>query len=274
MPDSPEKTKSSGWDIFKTLSTVFSSIVLAGAGLWATSAYNEKQIEIAQNRELAGLIPNLSSKDANVRKYSSISLALYGKKAIPALLAALDDENGDVRITAVKSLTIIGDAAVPDLTKAVTDKRNAINVRAGAIYALGRIGGRNVYNLAVSLLQDNSNDPIVRKDAAQALGFLKEQRQGEIEILLEAVRHSHSDVLTQDIVFAIGEISPPSIPDEVVEILRTHPNSDVRIAASWAVAKIRSDKSLPILAQVENDDTDPRVKDAARAAQAWAKTKG
>lgn len=232
----------------------------------------DSQIVITRNRELANLIPNLGSPDVNIRKFSAISLALYGKDAVPALVVAIGDDDPNVRIVAAKSLSIIGDIAIPDLTKAYQDQRNNINLRASALYTLGLIRAPNSYELAASALENPRENPDVRKDAAAVLGFLREKRA--TEKLLSVLRKSkeRDPMLTSNIVFALGEIQDVAITDDLISLLDHH-DEEVRFQTVWALGKIGDENVLNILSQVESNDKSERVREAAKGASSWIKRK-
>lgn len=283
MATSTEKSKVTRLETFKAVSTFISSVVIAMAGIYVTSQYNAKQLAIsdqqktaelaiAQNRELANLIPQLGSQDTNVRKFSAISLGMYGKHAIPALIASLADEDMAVRMAAIRSLGIIGHDAVPELFKIAIERRNNYNTRAGAVYALGMIGGPSIYNLEVSIIQDRSEDPDVRKDAASALGFLRDQRAVNPLISLLNQSNKTDALLIAAAVWSLGEIQATAAVDPISHLL-SHPDKEVRFQVVWALGKIGGERARLTLVQAQTRDQDQRVRDAATAAQEWMKRK-
>jgi HEAT repeat protein len=98
--------------------------------------FNERQLEIARNRELTQLIPQLGDSSATVRKFSAISLSLYGRHAIPALMSAMGDDSSIVREACAKSLSLIGSHAAPALIAAFQDSRGDAQYRGMAMKAL------------------------------------------------------------------------------------------------------------------------------------------
>lgn len=273
MSDNKSNRKLSKLEVFQAISGFISAVIIAGAASYAAYDYNSKQLEISRNKDLADLVPKLGSQDANLRKFSAISLALYGEYAIPALIATLDDTNQNVRMAAVKSLSIIGDPAIRELTKTYQDKRNPINKRAAGLYTLGLMGAPNAYELAASALEDPKEDPLVRKDAAQVMGFLKEKRS--VEKLLSVLNKSkeRDEILTSDIVWALGEIQDVPITDDLISLL-DHPNEKVRLNTARALGKIGNGSTLSILSRVESNDKSEEVRLAAKDASAWIKRRG
>lgn len=286
MPDDDSKKALTGLEIFKTMSTFISSVVIAITGIYVTNQYNSRQLEISQrqaesqiaiarNKELADLIPKLGSSDVNIRKFSAISLALYGKDAVPALIAALGDDDQNVRDAAVKSLGIIGTPATPELIKVYQNKRNPYNLRATAVYTLGFMQAPGAYDIAVSALEDPREDPTVRKDAAAAMGFLKEGKA--VEKLFSVLRKSkdRDTTLAANIVWALGEIPDASIANELVNLrLLEHFNEEVRFQTVWAIGKVGNENMVSHLSGVESRDSSERVRQAARGAAAWIKLRG
>ncbi len=274
------RTRVDWLDLFKAASTFISSVIIALAGIYVTQEYNSKQleisqrqvdsqIEIARNRELTLLIPQLGDKDAGVKRYSAISLALYGRHAVPALIAALDEENEDVQFVVSRSLSLIPSAAPDLIARFKDDRRNTPTLRSGAIYTLGLLGVDEVYGLASTTLRNSSEDPIVRKRAAEALGVLKDERA--VALLLDALRVSRQRdaYLTAGIIWALRDFRSKQALGEISSLLN-HPDEEVRFQAVWAIASIADEGSSSALARVAKSDSTERVRAAARNAQIWA----
>lgn len=250
-------------EIFKTLSTFLSSVVIALATFFATRDYNSKQLEISRNKELAILIPKLGDSDINVRRFSAISLALYGENAVPALIALLNDEKQEVRNAAATSLSIIGNEAVPKLMSAYSDKRKDDKVRAGALYALGLMRNEKAYDLALAALRDRGEDAGVRVDAAEVLGFLKEKRA--VKTLLAVIRENE-ETDTELISKSLGALSKIKDVSETKDIRRLlfDSHEGVRLWALWAVKEIRDTSAINDLHRVDSIDGSDKVRQYAR----------
>ena len=270
MPDDNSKGNTKGIEYFKSASMFISSVIIAATGIIATNQYNSGQLKIARNKELSELIPKLGNGDANVRKFSAVSLALYGKDAIPPLIATLADDDENVRTAGAKSLSIIGEPAISELKSAYENRRNDINLRASALYTLGLMRSQNAYKLAVSAVEDPTEDSTVRKDAANVLGFLRDQQA--IGTLLTFLKTSkvRDKRLTIQILYALGEIQNVAITDDLINLL-DHPAEDVRQATIWTLAKIGRENILNKLSQVESNDKSKKVRRAAKEASAWIK---
>jgi len=272
MSSNEGKEKSNGLEIFKTASTFIASVVIAATGLLATRQYNLSQLEISRNKILTELIPKLGEPDANVRKFSAMALALYGKHAVPALMPTLTDVSGEVRLAGVQSLSLIGAAAINELTKAYTDRRNSINVRGSAIYALGLMRAPKTYELAAAALENPKEDPDIRKDAATALGFLREKRATQKLLTVLRQRNAKDPILAGNIVIALGEIEDTAIVDSLVGLrLHEHSDENVRLQTMWALGKRGDENVLNILSQVESEDASEKVRQTAKWATASIK---
>jgi len=255
---------------FKALSTFGSTVVLSAVVALLTNQYNNKQLEIARINEISSLIPKLGSKDENERKFSAIALGLYGKDAIPALVALLDDPNGEVRLASVTSLELIGDDAVARLHAMFSDKRNSGNVRSSALYALGAMKAPIAYALARQALTDKQEDWVVRKDAANALGYLQDAQSARA--LAEVLdRVNGNDVqFSLAIVWALGQIRDPGTAASLTRLL-SHDNEDLRAATVWALALIHPPDAAQTLSAVGANDPSPKVKEAAAGAVDWVR---
>jgi HEAT repeat protein len=266
-------------EVFKAATTFFSSVIIAVAGILITVLYGSKevkiaerqadaQIAIARNKELATLAPSLGSANADTRKFGAISLALYGGDAVPLLIALLGDDEQPVRNAAVSSLAIIGHNTIGDLTKTYLDRRNHANLRAGALYALGTMRAPNAHDLAVAALENRQEDPVVRKDAAQVMGFLKAEHATAKLLSVLHTSQAKDPALTSAIVFALGEIRQVPLTEEFVRMLE-HPHEDVRYETVWALGKIGGEQVLSLLNRAAASDGSERVRQAATEAVAW-----
>ena len=112
MKEADQETGISFLEIAKLSSSFISTVLIALASVFVTTQYNNKQLEIAQIKEISALIPKLGSTNENERKFSAIALGLYGEGAIPALIAILDDSDEAVRTAGAKSIALIGNATV------------------------------------------------------------------------------------------------------------------------------------------------------------------
>ena len=129
---------------------------------------------------IQGLIEALQYKhgeiDHLVRAWACISLGLKGPEAAEAvapLIASLQDEDANVRASAIFALGKIGSPAVPSLVKALDHLDG--RVRAGAAQALGIGGARRAMPALRETLHDE--DSTVRLAAAGALGHIAAELQ-------------------------------------------------------------------------------------------------
>jgi hypothetical protein len=247
--DSKNKPISPWLEFIKTSSIFLSSVVIAFASIIVTMNYNSKQLKIATNKDLSLLIPKLGSNQENEQKFSAVVLGLYGKEAIPALIAILDDGREDVGYAAVKSLTIIGKDAIPDLLKAYKTRGSSPSLKGWCLYALGELGAKEVYALAVEVLQNMPEDTYLiqnlNQNAATALGLL-EDKKALPDLLTALAKCKNSDsVFSKTIFWALENI--------------------------WASSKIGSDEIIKTLTKMEASDSIPFVRYTAHNKIEWYK---
>jgi HEAT repeat protein len=257
-------------EIAKLSSSFISTVLIALASVFVTTQYNNKQLEIAQIKEISALIPKLGSTNENERKFSAIALGLYGEGAIPALIAILDDSDEAVRTAGAKSIALIGNAAIPFLERTFHDKRNSVNHRAMSLWTLGNMRAENGLILARASLSDPLENPIVRKDAATVLGFLKDRNS--TELLLKVLNHSQDNdiTLTKNIVWSLGEIADPSTVDSLVSLLSS-PDESLRLKTVWALSHFKGEDVSARLSVVIEKDASEKVKEAAKESLDWQK---
>jgi len=266
-------------EIFRTFSTFLSSVIIASASIIVTLNYNQQQLEITQKqvesqmeitkiKEISNLIPKLGSENANERKFSVITLSLYGKSAVPALVAILEDENQDVRDASSKALVLIGEPAILELETVFRNRRKSVAMRALSIYTLGFLNSEEAVQLAIEAVEDNSEDKWVRKNAAAALGDLKDEIS--IPTLLKAMKSKTNTDLVVSSIWALGEIGKKEVNEKLVSML-DHNSTQVRVTAVWALAKLKDEKTENILLNLIEKDISHEVRDAAINAIEWMK---
>lgn len=196
MSNENHETKSK-LEIFKTFSTFFSSVIIALAGIVITTQYNNRQLEITQKqvesqlslariKEISTLVPKLGSSNEGERRFSAITLGLYGEDAIPALIAVIEDPKETVRRASAEALAIIGEASIPVLEETYLDKSNNPIKRGMSLYTLGLMKAKGASNHAKSALENTMENPYVRVNAANVIGFLRDKES--VEILLSTLR--------------------------------------------------------------------------------------
>jgi HEAT repeat protein len=252
---------------------VICSIIIAGAGLLVTFVYNNQQAIISRNKELAILIPKLGDPDPRVRKFGAISLALYGKEAIPALMALLRDEDVKVRSAASESLTFIGgDTIVRDLKRVYKDLHKDENLRGQALYSLGLMRDPETYNLAVDALHDPRQGRVILWDAVSVLGTMRKE-EGSKELIEVLPR---SEKFGSDLVKNVLD-NLAYIEDQTLIGLLGHANEEVRLQTAKilgklgesnlpALSKTDRENALTALSKTESNDKSEKVRKAAARA--------
>ena len=86
----------------------------------------------------------------------------------------------------------------------------------------------------IVVLQDQRKDPEVRKNAAEALGKIKDPRA--VEPLITALKDEYSGVRWHA-AWSLGEIQDPRAVEPLIEALKDE-DSGVRLSAAWSLEKI------------------------------------
>lgn len=281
--------KNPGWlETFKALSTFFGSLIIAGAGLWATHTFNEKQLEVTQkqanaqmevtkeqsnaqtiisrNKDMAGIITNLGSSDDKARRMAAIALSLYGKDAVPVLMATLSDENNEVAEAAERSLAAIGDDVSEQLIKVINDEKADDIIKGRVLYILGLRNHPQAASLARSMLQGSTKSSLqdqkkayLYSNAVQVIRRLKDRQS--INILIEVLKLNPGLDITRQIVRALGEIGDPAAEDDLKKLLN-HPDEDTLVLAVWAYARVAGERALENLSEVKNRTKSTRIQTA------------
>lgn len=134
-----------------------------------------KALAEARDREaVPAIIVLLSDEDDSVRKHAARALGRIGdlSGAEPLAQALANEEHPDVLQAVERSLVRIGRASVSPLMELVDSPR--VEVRVGAIRALGRLGAAKAVDVLVWGLSDR--DPDVRAAAVAALRRIGDPR--------------------------------------------------------------------------------------------------
>ena len=96
-------------EIFKAVTPLISSIIIAIAGLFATTSYNNRQLELTIIQEMTKILPKLSSKDSAECLIAASSLGLYREKAIPILKILLLSNTSEIQFAAAEGIIMVDD---------------------------------------------------------------------------------------------------------------------------------------------------------------------
>jgi HEAT repeat protein len=199
--------------------------------------------------EIVRLYDDSSEGDPRVRRYLALALGRLGnRRAVPSLLKVVGDAAGDSEtlIYSVWALGSIGDpSAVPGLVAA--SRHEDPGVRKAAVHALGPFAGEESEAGLVAALADPAPD--VAWNAAIALGRRGDPRARDALLLL----------LDRDYLAKAGGDGPgTSMPAE---------QQDEVLLQVLAAAKTAPDARLrPRLEALRDSDSNPKVREAARAA--------
>ena len=144
--------------------------------------------ELAEKRDVNGLIEALEHKEPRVREQAALALGQIGHaSSIAALLTAQKDKDSRVQKAAMLALARVSFGAKPDIERLLEAlKHEEPSVREQAIRTLGEMGQLHGLKPVGLALQDE--DPLVRAAAAEALGKILGAPESETEILKEKLK--------------------------------------------------------------------------------------
>jgi len=131
-----------------------------------------------------------------------------------------------------------------------------INIREGAVYALGELGGDVTVDVLIKSL--NSTNPLVRDNSAYALGALHDKRA--VEPLINALRYVDENGVVrvqESVVDSLGEIGDPRAAGPLINLL----NEDYTFSARIALTSIGKEAVKALVAAIKNEEIQDRVCD-------------
>jgi HEAT repeat protein len=202
----------------------------------------------------------MNSQSPEQRERSAESLRKYAQsESISALLRALDDESNRVRSRAVGSLgQLKATQARGLLLESLKDWHR--DVREAAVEALGLFGYAEDEWVLLEMLGDP--DIHVRNRALTALA-----RMGNLTPLKAALTDVFPEVRSKA-VHTLGLVGAQDAIPELLELLRTDPEHQVRAEAAWSLGEIASTERIEPLIQALED---PAIEVRWAAAQALGK---
>lgn len=145
-----------------------------------------------------------TTMDVEKRTVACWILGAFGeKRAARALSIALDDDDLGVRWEAAKSLSMLGNKRYLRKVITVALKSKDIESRKAAVYALGWYGDERAIEPLVNILTENSEDPELRGNAAEALANMG--ATSAVVPLMAALRDASIEVRFWA-AFALGEV--------------------------------------------------------------------
>jgi len=189
----------------------------------------------------------LRQLESNIEKERKEAIWLLGKHKDPVAIEPLTnyllkDENASVREIAAKALGDLGSKdATRFLCQALQDK--SPGVRKQSVISLSRLND----NRAVEHLENALKDPVIRVEAAQALGLL-----GKPTGIIEAIKDKNSEIAARA-AEAAGVIKSPEIGPALIEVLSGE-EWKVRRNAAETLGKLRYGKSVEPLIKILTAD--------------------
>lgn len=131
-----------------------------------------------------------------------------------------------------------------------------INIREGAVYALGELGGDVTVDVLIRSLK--SPNPIVRDNSAYALGAIHDKRA--VEPLINAIRYVDENGaahIQESVIDSLGEIGDPRAAGPLIRLL----NEDYTFSARIALTAIGNEAVKALVAAIKNEEIQDRVCD-------------
>ncbi len=182
-------------------------------------------------RAVEPLMRCLRDPDVRVRRSAVASLGLINKQeCVNPLIMALKDEDASVRTDAIKHLSLLNDPRKKDLFLAMLEDRSQRVIR--ELVAAMRMQADNYFDDIVLLL--DSQNPVVKRNAAYALGIFRDTRAVPALLLLLS---SQNSAIRKATCTSLGQLGDRRAINSLITSL-SDPEEEVCLAASNALARI------------------------------------
>ena len=163
-------------EIFKAVIPLISSIIIAIAGLFATTSYNNRQLELTIIQEMTKILPKLSSEDSKERLIAASSLGLYREKAIPILKILLLSDTSEIQFAAAEGIVMVDDKEANELlTDSYKNGDLPYSTKQNILKSLSKKDKQKGIELAMFSLKGHE-EMSVKITAARILGKIGHQR--------------------------------------------------------------------------------------------------
>jgi HEAT repeat protein len=197
-------------------------------------------------RQVVDALANADADDPRVNRFLAIALGRIGHPvAVPVLMEQLNHPDDEVRVNSLWALGVIGDDQAADAVAGQL-QAEADGVRTMAAYVLGTLQSPQ----AAEALRVALNDPVpsVRWNAAVALGMIEDP--AGLEVLERIIDRGY-----------LAEV--PGVAE--------NEHSGIMLAALAALEKLGAPGLENLLTNLQDSDSDPRVREAARRVLAAAR---
>lgn len=163
-------------ELFKAVTPLISSIIIAIAGLFATTSYNNRQLELTIIQEMTKILPKLSSKDSAECLIAASSLGLYREKAIPILKILLLSNTSEIQFAAAEGIIMVDDKEANEfLTDSYKNGDLPHSTKKNILESLSKKNKQKGIELAMFSLEGHE-EMSVKTIAARILGKIGHQR--------------------------------------------------------------------------------------------------
>lgn len=226
------------------------------------AAAMEAMAKLDPARAVNDLLPILAQREkwqaeSNVctlcRVLSRLKEARAAEAMIDRLQERYENETGkmnEVKLAAAAGLVELGEHAVPALVRRLSDTK----IRAGALaLILGRIGEPAVSELAKAI---KSDDAVVRKNAAWALGYLK-QKPEIVESLSALLADGDAEVRSAA-AWSLGQMQARQAVAALIRMLESEQTKD-RLSAVESIGRIGDKAGVqPLILRLKDEDAEVR----------------
>lgn len=207
--------------------------------VWKVRSRAATAVKHMKNKAVEALTVAITDKNPDVRYWALLCLgALKDKKHLPIVVPALKDQDHGVRIAALRALREIGDPSVcPQLFEALLQPSEQI--RELVFEILKDFGTHSIPYLVDSLSSEYRTS---RALAAQALCDMGSEA---VYPLVEALESADKERKFWSIRI-LGELKEKTALPRIKELM-SDPDSEIRLAATEAVAAYRNSSVIPLL---------------------------
>jgi|GEM_PF-2211877 len=145
--------------------------------------------------------------------------------------------------------------SLPLLEAILANQDHEMDIRGAAALAIGRIGGKQAFDVLCALAHEKEVIPVLKNYAIQGLGLLGDE--AVIPVLLHALEDPDNTIF-YSAAESLGKLGRVALP-YLMDLLQNHSREDIRCVAAWQLGTLKYAEAIPVLLKEVNESQNPEL---------------